>query len=195
MAGESLSGSSSVSKKLMWMMIALFAGMAVLLGGGLFMAGRVVRSMGLAATTPKDTVKTPVGTFRLQKVDQEGPGLPVYPRSSLELPGEDAAAQAIKDNENGLSSAFYHTADTRDSVDSWYSKHLSGQFTRHEAGEKPMPEIIRNARLADSDVIFIAEHGAQVRLVGLSVDPTGTKISLIHFDKPAEPAATEAPAH
>jgi hypothetical protein len=189
MAGESVSGSSSVSKKLLWMMIALFAGMALLMGGGLFMAGRVVRSMGLAATTPKDTIKTPVGSFRLQKMDQEGPGLPVYPRSSLELPGESAAGEAIKDNQNGMSSAFYHTADTRDSVDGWYSKHLSPQFTRHEAGEKPAPDIFHDARLAESDVVFIAEHGQQVRLVGLSVDPTGTKISLIHFDKPAEPSA------
>jgi hypothetical protein len=188
MAESSVSGSSSVSKKLMWMMIALFAGMAVLLGGGLFMAGRVVRSMGLAASAPKDTVKTPVGSFRLEKADQVGPGLPVYPRSSLELPGENAAAEAIKDSQTGMSNVTYHTTDTRDSVDGWYSKHLSPQFTRHDAGEKPTPDIFHDARLSDSDIAFVAEHGSQVRIVALSLDSAGTKISLIHFDKSAPPS-------
>jgi hypothetical protein len=173
----------------MWMMIALFAGMAVLLGGGLFMAGRVVRSMGLAASTPKDTVKTPIGSFRMEKADQVGPGLPVYPRSSLELPGENAAAQAIKDRQAGRDSAFYHTTDTRDAVDSWYSKHLSPQFTRHDAGEKPMPDVFQKASVAETDVVFVAEHGPQVRIVVLSEDSGGTKISLIHFEG-AEPATT-----
>jgi hypothetical protein len=182
------SGNSSVSKKLMWMMIGLFAGMAVLLGGGLFMAGRVVRSMGLAASTPKDTVKTPVGSFRLQKAGQVGPGLPVYPRSSLELPGENAAAEAIKDREAGRNNVFYHTTDAREAVDSWYSQHLSPQFTRHDASEKPMLEILQKARVAETDIVFVAEHGSQARIVALSEDSGGTKISLIHFEN-AEPAA------
>jgi hypothetical protein len=192
MSESSVSGSSSVSKKLMWMMIALFAGMAVMLGGGLFMAGRVVRSMGLAASTPKDTVKTPVGSFRLEKADQVGPGLPVYPRSSLELPGENAAAEAIKDNQTGVNSVSYHSGDTRESVEDWYSKHLSPQFTRHEAGEKPAPQALTDARISDDEVVFLADHGQQVRIVALAMDPTGTKISLIHFDRPSA-AATPQP--
>jgi hypothetical protein len=191
MSESSVSGSSSVSKKLMWMMIALFAGMAVMLGGGLFMAGRVVRSMGLAASTPKDTVKTPVGSFRLEKADQVGPGLPVYPRSSLELPGENAAAEAIKDNQTGVNSVYYHSGDTRESVVDWYSKHLSPQFTRHEAGEKPVPQAVADARISDDEVVFLADHGQQVRIVALAVDPTGTKISLIHFDRPSAPVAPQ----
>jgi len=185
---ESVSGGSSVSKKLMWMMIGLFAGMAVLLGGGLFMAGRVVRSMGLAASAPKDTVKTPVGSFRLEKADQVGPGLPVYPRSSLELPGENAAAEAIKDSQSGRNTVFYHTTDTREEVDGWYSKHLSPQFTRHDAGEKPMLDVLQKARVAETDIVFVAEHGPQTRVVALSEDSGGTKISLIRLEN-TEPAA------
>jgi hypothetical protein len=193
MSGSSVSGSSSVSKKLMWMMIALFGGMAVMLGGGLFMAGRLARSMGMAAGTPKDTVKSPIGSFRMEKADQVGPGLPVYPRSSLELPGEAAAATAVKDNQAGMEGVAYHSGDTRESVDEWYSKHLSPQFTRHDAGEKPAPQVYTDARLSDSDVVFVAEHGQQVRLVALSLDPSGTKISLIHFDRPSAPASTTQP--
>jgi hypothetical protein len=175
----------------MWMMIALFGGMAVMLGGGLFMAGRLVRSMGMATTTAKDTVKSPLGSFRMEKADQAGPGLPVYPRSSLELPGDDQAVEAIKDNESGINGVSYHSADSRDSVDEWYAKHLSPQYTRHDPGEKPAPRIFADARLADSEIVFMAEHGPQARLVALSVDPTGTKISLIHFDRPAPSAAPQ----
>src|SRR5580704_16542965 len=61
MAEGSVSGNSSSSKSLMWMMIGLFCGLAVLLASGLFVASRVVRSMGLAAATAKETLRTPGG--------------------------------------------------------------------------------------------------------------------------------------
>ncbi len=168
----------------MWMMVALFSGMAILLGGGIFLAGRVVRTVGLTAGTNNDTVKTPIGAFRMEKESQVGPGLPVYPRGSLELPGESTDAAAIKAGQAGVSAAMYHTTDTRDSVDEWYSKHLSPEFVRHDAGEKPLPEIFRNAQVSGSDIAFVAERGQQVRVVTLSLDSTGTVISLIRFQKP-----------
>ena len=94
MAEGSSSGNSSSSKSLMWMMIGLFTGIGVLLAGGLFVASRVVRSMGLSAASAKDTVRTPGGSFRMEKETQVGPGLPVYPRSSLIVPDDEAAMAA-----------------------------------------------------------------------------------------------------
>ena len=78
MADAPVSPNSSSSKSLMWMMVGLFAGMGVLLFGGLFMAGRVVRSVGLsAAIASRDKIRTPGGDLRLWKEDQMGPALPV----------------------------------------------------------------------------------------------------------------------
>ncbi|MGC1312193.1 MAG: hypothetical protein WA857_08105, partial [Candidatus Acidiferrum sp.] len=102
MAAETSSGESSSSKSLMWMMIALFVGLAILLAGGLFVASRVVRSMGLTAASAKDTIHTPGGSFRLEKETEVGPGLPLYPRSALVVPDEDEAGAAIKQAQHGV---------------------------------------------------------------------------------------------
>lgn len=193
MAEGSTSGNSSSSKSLMWMMIALFAGLGLLLAGGLFVASRVVRSMGLTAARAKDTVRTPGGTFRLEKETEVGPGLPVYPRSSLVVPDEDAAAAAVKQAQNGIETSTYHTTDLRDYVDNWYTEHLSPEFTRHNPGDKPAPAISGDAPISDRDIVFLAERDQMVRIVALSADSGGTKISLIRYSNSA-PAPEQSPA-
>jgi hypothetical protein len=193
MAEGSSSGNSSSSKSLMWMMIGLFTGLAMLLAGGLFLASRVVRSMGLSAASAKDTVRTPGGSFRLERETEVGPGLPVYPRSSLVVPDDDTAGAAIKQAQNGIETSTYHTTDTRDFVDSWYTKHLSPEFTRRDAGDKPVPAIFSDTRVSDNDIAFVAEREQMVRIVALSLDSGGTKISLIRFSK-TSPASAGSPA-
>jgi hypothetical protein len=176
----------------MWMMIALFAGLAVLLAGGLFVASRVIRSMGLTAANAMNTVRTPGGSLRLEKEGEMGPGLPVYPRSSLVLPDDSTSATAVKQARNGIETSMYHTTDTRDFVDEWYGKHLSPEFTRRDAGDKPVPTIFSDVRVSDNDIAFVAERGQTVGIVALSLDSGGTKISLIRFSK-SSPDAVEAP--
>jgi len=199
MAGEASSGNSSSSKSLMWMMIALFAGLALLLAGGLFVASRVVRSMGLSAASAKDSIRTPGGRFRLEKETEVGPGLPVYPRSSLIVPDNDAAAAAAKQAQNGVETSIYHTTDMREYVDSWYTAHLSSEYTRHDAGEKLSPAAYGNAPISDNDIVFVAERDQMIRIVALTADSGGTKISLIRCSKssPDEgqaPTSEQAPA-
>jgi len=193
MGKGSVSGNSSSSKSLMWMMIGLFTGLAVLLGSSLFVASRAVRSMGLSAASAKDTMRTPGGSFRLEKETEVGPGLPLYPRSALVVPDDDTAATSIKEAQNGIETSIYHTTDTRDFVDSWYTKHLSPEFTRRDAGEKPVPAILSGTRVSDNDIAFVAEREQMVRIVALSLDSGGTKISFIRFSR-TSPASAEAPA-
>jgi hypothetical protein len=193
MAEGSVSGSSSSSKSLMWMMIGLFTGLGILLAGGLLVASRVVGSMGLSAASAKDTVRTPGGSFRLEKETEIGPGLPVYPRSALIVPDDAAAAAAVKQAQSGIEASTYHTNDTRDFVDEWYSKHLSPEFTRRDAGKKSVPAIFSAVRVSDNDIAFVAQREQMVRIVALSVDSVGTRISLIRFSK-SSPTSTESPA-
>lgn len=204
MAEGSVSDNSSSSKSLMWMMIALFTGLAILLAAGLFMASRVVRSMGLSAASSKDTVRTAGGTYRLERETQVGPGLPVYPRSSLVVPDDEAAAAAIKQARSGIETSTYHTTDMTEFVDTWYTGHLSPEFTRHNPGDKPDPATLGDVGVSDNDITFVAEREQMVRIVELSQDSGGTKISLIRFDKskasadttpaPVQPAPTQQDA-
>lgn len=191
MAESSASGNSSQSKSLMWMMVGFFVGVAVLLGAGFVLMSRVVRSIGLsAASDDKNTVRTAAGSYRLQQADQVGPGLPVYPRGALELPDAASAGTSIKDAQNGVKVSTYHTNDIRDFVDNWYSQHLSSEFKRRDSGDNPALEIFRNAHIADSDTVFVAERGEQIRIVALSIDEGGTKISLIHMNKSPAPGSS-----
>jgi hypothetical protein len=191
MAGSSVSGNSSPSKSLMWMAVGFFACVGVLLVGGFALVHRVVRTVGLtAATGNKDTVYTPSGSFRLEKQDSVGPGLPVYPHGSLELPDATAAATTIQQAQNGVSVAVYHTADDRDFVDNWYSQHLGPEFKRREVGEALFPDIFKEAGVSDSDTAFAGERGAQIRIVALSLDGGGTKISLIRVDRAPAPTSS-----
>ncbi|HKW56445.1 MAG TPA: hypothetical protein VJN42_03730 [Candidatus Acidoferrum sp.] len=189
MAKGAPSGNSSASKDLMWMMIALFTGLAILLGCGLFVAGRAVRSMGLSAASSMDAIKTPNGGFRVQKEAQVGPSLPVYPRASLVVPDDQAAAAMLKQAKQGIETSVYHTSDDRAYVDNWYKEHLSPEFTRHDAGDKPAPEIFADAGVSDVDIAFTAQREQMVRVIVLSLDAGGTKISLVRFNH-----ASDAPA-
>ena len=66
MSESSSAGRCASSKSLMWMMVALFAGFGVMLAGGLFLANHLARTMGLAAASgTKNTVRTPIGAFRM----------------------------------------------------------------------------------------------------------------------------------
>jgi len=164
----------------MWMMLALTAGLGVMLGGGLFIANGLLHSMSLAAANNnKNVLRTPIGSFRVEKEGQIGPGLPVYPRSSLQLPGTDSTGQALQQAQEGVATVTYYTADDRDAVDSWYAQHLSPEYTRHDASERPLPEHFRMVRVADGDIAFLAERGNNIRALTLSQDPNGTRICLI----------------
>lgn len=188
-----MSGDSSSSKSLLWMMVALFAGLGILLGGGLFLAGRVMRSLGISASTSRETVHTRTGSYRLERENQIGPVMPVYPTASLVLPGEEAVREAAKEESENRSASVYHTTDAREYVDEWYQKHLNPEFTRRDSGTPGPPEALVAAHLPAEDIAFFAQRGNMVRIVALSFDAGGTKISLIRVDQPAVQPVSATP--
>lgn len=167
------------------MSMALFAGLGILLGGGLFLANRVIHTVGISSNVGKETVKLPTGSLQVEKASQIGPGLPVCPNCSLQMPGENALAEAIKNQKTNTEITTYRSTDSRASIDDWYVKHLGPEYVRHEAGESTRPEIFHDTHIAEEDIAFIAERGQQVRIVALAMDGIGTKISLIRSEKPA----------
>ena len=54
--------------------------------------------------------------------------------------------------------------------------------------------MLKDARVSDEDITFVAERDQLVRIVSLTMDAGGTKISLVRLNKSAPPAdATPAP--
>ena len=178
------SGGAPSSKSLLFMMIAMTCGFCILLGAGLLMASRVIGALGLRAGSDKTTVRTPLGEFRVEKAGEVGPGLPVYPASTLVLPGAAAHLPANNDQPQVISST-YHTNSSREYVATWYVEHLSPEFARQDSGPKKLPEPFRESRISDDDIAFVGERGEQVRVVALAVDEMGTKITLLRsYNKP-----------
>jgi hypothetical protein len=116
--------------------------------------------------------------------------LPVYPASTLVLPGAAAHLSAGDDRPQVISST-YHTNSSREYVANWYVEHLSPEFARQDAGPKKLPEAFRDSRISDDDVAFVGERGEQVRVVALAIDEMGTKITLLrsYTKPPAQPPA------
>jgi hypothetical protein len=192
---SSASAEAPSSKSLLFMMIAMTCGFCVLLGGGIVMASRVIQAMQLRSGSDKSTVRTPLGDFRFEKAKQVGPGLPVYPQSDLILPGADSPHVSLNDDPVQVVSSTYHTNASREFVVNWYMEHLSPEFTRQDSGPKRLPEAFRNSHISDDDIAFVGERGDQVRVVSLSTDDTGTKITLLRAaNQPSTPALTQSPA-
>jgi len=186
MADGSASGNASQSKSLMYMMVGFFFGTAALLGVGFLLVNRVVHSVGLSAAGNANTVRTSIGSYRLEKPDQIGPTLPVYPRATLELPAVSDTAAAIKEAQVGMTVSTYQAPDARDFVESWYSQHLSPEFKARETEDKSIADILKAANVSEKDKVYVAERSSRTRLVVLSQDEGGTKILLIRVDKSSE---------
>ena len=195
---SSASEGASSSKSLLFMMLAMACGFCILLGGALLMTSRVINALGIRASTDKGTVRSPLGDYRLEKASAVGPGLPVYPQSTLVLPGAEAARVPANDDQPQVVASTYHTNSSREYVVKWYLEHLSPEFARQDSGTWNLPEVFRGSHLSEDDVTFLGERGDQLRLVALAQEDTGTKITLMRSSKPQPQASpqssTSAPA-
>jgi hypothetical protein len=188
---NSASGEGPSSKSLLFMMVSMTCGFCILLGGGLLMTSRVIKALSLRASSDRSTVHTPLGEFRLEQAKAVGPGLPVYPAAALVLPGSAAAHLSLNDDQPQVIASTYHTNSSREYVAIWYLEHLSPEFARQDSGPKKLPEVFRDSHISDDDIAFLGERGDQVRVVSLSTEDTGTRITLLRSStKPPTPAPT-----
>ena len=174
------------------MLVAMTCGFAILLSGGLLMASRVIHAIGLRNSSDRSTMRTPIGDFRVEKAREVGPGLPVYPQSAMVLPGTEAARVSQNSDLPQVVSSTYQTSSSREFVATWYVEHLSPEFVRQDNGAKTLPEAFRGAHISDDDTVFLGERGDQVRLVVLTPDDAGTKITLLRSSTKT-PAPSPAP--
>jgi hypothetical protein len=91
-------------------------------------------------------------------------------------------------------SSTYHTNSSPEYVANWYLGHLSPEFVRQDPGPKNLPAAFQESRITEADVIFVGERGEQVRLVCLTTEDLGTKITLLRSSKQPSPVPAQDPA-
>ena len=166
-------------------MVAMTCGVCILVGGGFLMTSRLINTLALRNSSDKATVRTPLGDFRVDKAKEIGPTLPVYPASTLVLPGTDAARLPSSDSLPQVVTSTYHTNSSREYVANWYVEHLSPEFVRQDTGPKNLPEAFRESHISEDDIAFVGERADQIRVVVLGSDSMGTKIALLRSAKEA----------
>jgi len=182
-----MSDSAAASKSFLWMTVGLFIGVGVLVGGGFLMAQRFVHSVGLSAVNnATTTARTSKTSFRLERENEIGPGMPVYPRAALLVPEEDKAIAYAREAQNGTLRVTYISQDSRDAISDWYKSHLGPEFSLWDSNT-PLPEALRNANVSQTDIVFTAQRGAQLRVVALTENVNNTQISLLRFDPNPQP--------
>jgi hypothetical protein len=181
LAKGSAPGSSSSSKSLLWVKFTLFCGLVLLLSGGIFMTSRLGHALQFHASGNEATVRTGDGDWRVERPNEVGPGLPVYPDARLVLSGRSGLPTAPKHNQADVYTAIYYSTDPSEFVDNWYLKHLGPEFAHSNSADQEIPGILLDASISDNDIAFVGERGDQVRMVAIAPDSTGTKITLVRF--------------
>ena len=187
MADTATKGSSSPSKSMIWMMLALFSGVAVLLGAGLFLGSRLINALRMQDSGNKATLHTPAGDIRVQKPGEGSSGMPVYPHASLVMPGEGATPEPTVSSQFEVHATSYFTTDSRLLVEEWYGQHVSAEFVRHGPQDPPLPDQYGELHISKDDVAFTAERDNQLRVVLLIEQSDGTAIRLFQLAKRAPP--------
>src|SRR5579872_3752582 len=171
--------SASYSGSLLWMKRGLSCGLALLLAGSIFMSSRLGHALQFRATANEATVRTAAGDWHIERPNEVGPGLPVYPDALLVLPGPSDPPTATKNSQGEVQTAIYYSTDPSEFVDTWYLEHLGPEFVRGSSSGKVIPDgVLSGASISNSDVAFVGERGDQIRIVAIATKSTGTKITL-----------------
>jgi hypothetical protein len=174
---------SSYSKYVFWMMVALFCAIGIILGVAIHFSSRLLSSMGTRSGSDNLTVHTPTADFRVEKLNDIGPALPLYPHAVLLLPGTNAGEAMPQRRHAQLQTTTYYTEDTRELVDSWYLQHLGSEFVRQNVGDPQAPDELTEVAVPTDSVVFIGKRGDQVRMVTLTSNSSGTRITQVRFTK------------
>jgi hypothetical protein len=176
-------GPTSSSISLLWVKCAFSCGLALFLGGGIFMASHLGQALRFHATGSEATVRTGAGDWRVERPNEVGPGLPVYPDASLVLPGRGSLPTPPQHDHSDVYTATYYSTDPSEFVDNWYLKHLGPEFTRSNSAVQEIPGVLLEAGILEKNVTYVGERGDQIRIVAIAMDSTGTKITLVRSTK------------
>lgn len=166
---------------ILWL-LGIVGGLFVLLVlGGLFIAGSMIKSVRVDDVRREVAVSTPAGDLTVQKTRVGNIGLPVYPGATPLESGANLQFTTPGDDRVGISAAHYLSSDSLDKVDAWYRARLGPEFERDDksAGKGK----IRVHGVVTGGIAYVSDRDDLVRFVAISKKWNGVEIALGRIGK------------
>ena len=173
----------SNNRALLWVLGTVVVLVAVLVGGGLYIASRIVRNV-TVGPNGNVQVSTPAGEISVNKTTADTTGLPVYPGASLQ-PYQGAQVQFEPSKEAregvGVNVATYMTSASLNEVAGWYRKNLDPSFEeRHGTRAGFTDDGI--VEMGHPSIAFVSkDERDRARIVALESKGDQTKIVLVRI--------------
>ena len=175
----------SNNRALLWVLGTVVALVALLVGGGLYIASRIVRNV-TVGPNGNVQVSTPAGEISVNKTTADTTGLPVYPGASLQ-PYQGAQVQFAPSREAqgglGVNVATYLTSASLNQVAGWYRKNLDPSFKERHGTRLGFTDdgIVE---MGHPSIAFVSKDDHdRSRIVALESKGDQTKIALVRVGK------------
>lgn len=169
------------NRALWWVLGTIIALLLLVIGGGLYVASRVVR--GISVQGPNQVeIRTLAGNVSIDKTSRNDTGLPVYPGAIPPREGAQIQLDPLhRDGGFGLTAAKYFTSTPLQTVARWYRHELDSSFE-----EKQGSGVIEDEGVVyvhHADLAFISHQEDRLRIVALAREGDRTKIALVNMGK------------
>jgi hypothetical protein len=169
---------------LAWILGIIGGGILLLLIAAALIVLLVVKTVHVNQSGDNVEVETPMGSVRANKGGAHATGLLVYPgATALRSEGVNLEASS-KWGAAGVAVEKYHTADLRDTVQSWYAKHLGSNYklqTEESNGHNRIDGL--NDEVGKDEVAFVDDTGKGAKVISLAKRDDGTDITLLRVGK------------
>lgn len=164
-----------------WVLGVTIALLLLVIGGGLYVASRVVR--GITVQGPNQMqIRTLAGNISIDKTSGNYTGLPVYPGAVRHREGAQIQMDPLhRDGGFGLSAAKYFTSAPLQTVARWYRHQLNPGFQERQGNS--MIEDMGVVHVSHADLAFISQQENRLRIVALGRVDGRTKIALVNMGK------------
>jgi hypothetical protein len=166
-----------------WILGIVGGGVLLMIVFGLALAGMFLHRVHFQSSEKNVDVQTPVGDLKVNTDGNRHTGLPLYPGATLS-DGNNGNAHvelSFDDNGVGLAVETYKTDDSLADVSAWYQKQLGPSFRRETPKANGMPH---HANVdSNADVAYVDDRGNGARVVALTKEDDGVKISLVRVGK------------
>ncbi len=176
---------SSNTRALLWVLGIVVALVVVFVGGGLYIASRIVRNV-TVGPNGNVQVSTPAGEISVKKTTVDTTGLPVFPGATLQPKGAQVQFEPSKEEGGGVgvNVASYVTSASLNEVAAWYRKNLDPSFEERH-GDRVGSTDFGVIQMGHPSIAFVSKNEAhdRARIIALKPEGDQTKIALVRVGK------------
>ncbi len=174
----------SNNRALLWVLGTVVALAVVFVGGGLYIASRIVRNV-TVGPNGNVQVSTPAGEINVSKITADTTGLPVYPGAALQ-PRQGAQVQFEPSKKEGggvgVNVATYMASASLNEVAGWYRKNLDPSFEERHGNQAEINDF-GVVRMGHPSIAFVSKDKShdRARIIALESKGDQTKIVLVRI--------------